>query len=98
MFVYEKFVIFLLNLRFLLKYLFYFAYVNLQAKKLETQEYSLYTNKLINNKQLNFLVKILTDYNLLINTRVINKRTNLGNMYFENAYIITTSNIKANVT
>ena len=35
MFVYEKFVIFLLKLRFLLKYLFYFAYVNLQAKKLQ---------------------------------------------------------------
>lgn len=38
------------------------------------------------------------NYNLLINTRVINKRTNLGNIYFENTYIITTSNIKANVT
>jgi hypothetical protein len=38
------------------------------------------------------------DYNLLIKIRVINKRTNLGNMYFENTYIITTSNIKAKVT
>lgn len=33
-----------------------------------------------------------------MNTRVVNKRTNLGNMYFENTYIIITSNIKANVT
>ena len=37
-------------------------------------------------------------YNLLINKRDVNKRTNLGNMYFENTYIITTSNINANVT
>jgi len=37
-------------------------------------------------------------YNLLINIRVVNKRTNLGNMYFENTYIIITSKIKANVT
>ena len=31
-------------------------------------------------------------------TREVNKRTNLGNIYFENTYIITTSNIKAKVT
>jgi len=37
-------------------------------------------------------------YNLLINIRVINKRTNLGKMYFENTYINTTSNAKAKVT
>lgn len=38
------------------------------------------------------------NYNLLINTRVINKRTNLAKTYLENTYIVTTSNIKANVT
>ena len=37
-------------------------------------------------------------YNLLINIRDINKRTNLGNIYFEKTYIIITNNIKANVT
>ena len=37
-------------------------------------------------------------YNLLINIRVINKRTNLGKMYFENTYISTTSDAKAKVT
>jgi len=40
----------------------------------------------------------LNYYNLLINIREINKRTNLGNMYFENTYIIITSSIKAKVT
>ena len=30
--------------------------------------------------------------------RVINKRTNLGRMYFEKTYIIIKSNIKAKVT
>lgn len=38
------------------------------------------------------------NYNLLINIRVVNKRTNLGNIYFENTYIIITSKIKAKVT
>jgi len=42
--------------------------------------------------------KIRIYYNLLINIRVINKRTNLGKMYFENTYINTTSNAKAKVT
>lgn len=37
------------------------------------------------------------NYNLLINTRVINKRTNLPKVYLENTYIVITSNIKANV-
>jgi len=41
---------------------------------------------------------ILINYNLLINIREINKRTNLGKMYFENTYIIITSNMKAKVT
>jgi len=31
-------------------------------------------------------------------TREINKRTNLGNMYLENTYIIIISNIKAKLT
>jgi len=30
--------------------------------------------------------------------RVLNKRTNLGNIYFENMYIINTSNKKLKVT
>jgi hypothetical protein len=37
-------------------------------------------------------------YNLLIYIREINKRTNLGKMYFENTYIIIISNMKAKVT
>jgi ATP-dependent Clp protease ATP-binding subunit ClpA len=42
-------------------------------------------------------MKIVLYYNLLINIRDINKRTNLGNVFFENTYIIITSNIKAKV-
>ena len=37
------------------------------------------------------------NYNLLINIRDVNKRTNLGNIYFEKTYTITTNNINANV-
>ena len=40
----------------------------------------------------------INNYNLLIKTRVKNKRTNLGKIYFENRYIITIINIKAKVT
>lgn len=50
---------------------------------------------LINNL---FISKNKDHYNLLIKTRVKNKRTNLGKTYFENTYIITISNIKAKVT
>jgi len=35
---------------------------------------------------------------MFICKRVFNKRTNLGNRYFENIYIITVSNKKLNVT
>jgi hypothetical protein len=38
------------------------------------------------------------NYNLVMKTRVKNKRTNLGRIYFEKIYIIATSKIKANVT
>ena len=37
-------------------------------------------------------------YNLLINIRDVNRRTNLGKIYFEKTYIITTRSINANVT
>ena len=37
-------------------------------------------------------------YNLLMKTRVKNKRTNLGKMYFEKTYIIIESKINANIT
>ncbi len=37
-------------------------------------------------------------YNLLIKTRLKNKRTNLGKIYLEKTYIIVTSITKANVT
>ena len=33
-----------------------------------------------------------------MNIRDVNKRTNLGNIYFEKTYIITGNNINANVT
>lgn len=36
-------------------------------------------------------------YNLSIKTRVVNKRTNLGKIYFENTYIIIISKIKAKI-
>ena len=41
---------------------------------------------------------MISNYNLLMNIRDKNKRTNLGNMYFENTYIMIISNIKAKVT
>jgi len=37
-------------------------------------------------------------YNLLINILDVNKRTNLGKIYLEKTYSITTRSIKANVT
>jgi len=37
-------------------------------------------------------------YNLLMNIRDVNKRTNLGKIYLEKTYIITTRSINANVT
>ena len=37
-------------------------------------------------------------YNLLINTRVANKRTNLGNIYLEKKYISTTIIVNVNAT
>jgi len=37
-------------------------------------------------------------YNLLINTRLKNRRTNLGNIYFENMYTKITNNTKIKVT
>lgn len=37
-------------------------------------------------------------YNLLMKTRVENKRTNLGKMYFEKTYIIIESKINAKIT
>ena len=37
------------------------------------------------------------NYNLVIKTRVLNKRTYLGKVYFENIYIINISKIKAKV-
>lgn len=41
--------------------------------------------------------KKISNYNLVIKTRVLNKRTNLGKIYFVNIYIITISKIKAKV-
>lgn len=38
------------------------------------------------------------NYSLLIKTRLKNKRTNLGNIYFENIYIIDIRIIKAKNT
>jgi hypothetical protein len=37
-------------------------------------------------------------YNLLIKRRVVNKRTNLGNMYFEQTYTNKTITVNANTT
>lgn len=41
---------------------------------------------------------IIIIYNFTIKIRDVNKRTNLGNIYFENTYIIMINNIKAKVT
>ena len=49
----------------------------------------------INNYDINTCLCI---YNLLIKTRVVNKRTNLGNMYLENTYINSTNIAKAKTT
>ena len=38
------------------------------------------------------------NYNLDMKTRVLNRRTNLGKMYFENIYIMTISKVKAKAT
>jgi len=40
----------------------------------------------------------LNIYNLLIKRRVVNKRTNLGNIYFEKTYINKTMIVNANTT
>ena len=37
-------------------------------------------------------------YSLLINKRVENKRTNLGNMYFEKTYTNNTKTVNVNTT
>ena len=54
-----------------------------------------YNIRVHKNYKLMFYEKI---YNLLINVRVANKRTNLGNMYLENTYINNTNTINANTT
>lgn len=41
---------------------------------------------------------LIYNYNLDINCRLKNKRTNLGKIYFENRKIIVISNTNANVT
>jgi len=57
--------------------------------------------KLSTGVYIHYLIGILHKiifYNLLIKTRLINKRTNLGKIYFEKMYIINVRIIKANVT
>ena len=46
----------------------------------------------------NNIINISIYYNFTIKIRDVNKRTNLGNIYFENTYIIMINNIKAKVT
>lgn len=46
----------------------------------------------------NIYIYISNNYNFVKKTRAVNKRTNLGKIYFENIYIITISKVKANVT
>lgn len=43
------------------------------------------------------MLRISSNYNLVIKIRVLNKRTNLGKMYFEKIYIMSISKIKAKV-
>ena len=42
--------------------------------------------------------KLILNYNLLINTRVANKRTNLGKIYLEKTYINITKITNENIT
>lgn len=44
------------------------------------------------------LINKIYYYNLLMKTRLKNKRTNLGNTYLENTYIIVTNKTNANIT
>lgn len=44
------------------------------------------------------IINNVRNYNLLIKTRVVNKRTNLGNMYLENTNINSAIIANANVT
>lgn len=43
-------------------------------------------------------VNLLINYNLLIKTRLTNKRTNLGNIYLEKRYINSTIYMNVKVT
>lgn len=45
-----------------------------------------------------FIYNNIIIYNFTIKIRDVNNRTNLGNIYFENTYIIMINNIKAKVT
>jgi len=45
-----------------------------------------------------FVFCMFFDYNLLMNKRLKNKRTNLGKINLDKIYIITTSRTKAKVT
>ena len=46
----------------------------------------------------NYCIFINSNYNLLIKTRVKNKRVNLGSIYFEKTYIITISKTNVKTT
>jgi len=54
----------------------------------------------MHNKKNNLHITVATIYiyNLLINTRVANKRTNLGNMYLEKTYTSSTNMANAKTT
>lgn len=65
--------------------------------KREYKKGSVYYIQVINIFKCIICIKYIY-YNLLINIRLKNKRTNLGKIYFEKIYIIIISNIKANVT
>ena len=54
------------------------------------------SNKIITCIKIIYLLWFI--YSLLINKRVANKRTNVGNIYLEKMYINKTSVAKANTT
>jgi hypothetical protein len=72
------------------------------TKRVEEEIFDLF-NKRVKNQRLynstsDFLHYLICLYNLLINTRVLNKRIILGNIYLENKYIIVIKVAKVKVT
>jgi hypothetical protein len=69
---------------------------NLARTTLKTQRFALRVSAA--RRYITLRRNNVRNYNLLIKTRVVNKRTNLGNMYLENTNINSAIIANANVT